>query len=232
MNELLRAFGITNVVGFVLVLARVTPLFLVAPLFSSRQLTGRARTVSALALTIGLLPLALEGQEVPPGLLAIVALVLKELLVGLAFAVVLAVLMAAIETAGALLDVLIGFSFGAVVDPMTGNQGAVLSRVYTLVGIAIFIVIGGDAWVISGLSRTFDLVPLTASPDFASLAEGVVAVCTTLFVSALEVFAVGFPVKVVVGLLVVAASLPFVAGWLGNELELSVGEALRTLRVA
>ncbi len=53
---------------------------------------------------------------------------LKELLVGLAFAYALGALFAAVQAAGALLDTLIGFSFGAPVDPVNGNQSTVLSQ--------------------------------------------------------------------------------------------------------
>jgi flagellar biosynthetic protein FliR len=252
-NQMLGTFGITNVAGFFLVLARISPLFLVAPMFSSRIVPPRARTIVAIAIAIGLYPLALAGQKVPNDAGAIIGLVLKELLVGLAFATVIAVLFAAIESAGGVLDFMVGFAFGGTLDPITGNQSAVLSRLYSLVAIAVFIAINGDAWLIQGLSRTFDLVPLTATPDFASISEGVVKIFTTIFVSAIEVaapvmiavmltdvafgvvsrvvpqlnvFAVGFPVKVLVGLLVVAASMPFVAGWISNQLTLSVGQAL------
>jgi flagellar biosynthetic protein FliR len=45
------------------------------------------------------------------------------------------------------------------------------------------------------------------------------------------VFAVGFPAKVLVGLVLIAASLPFLAGFLDDELQQSVGSALRALRV-
>ena len=48
----------------------------------------------------------------------------------------------------------------------------------------------------------------------------------------LNVFAVGFPAKVVVGLLLVTATLPFVAGWIGGELQQDVGAALQAIRVA
>ena len=48
----------------------------------------------------------------------------------------------------------------------------------------------------------------------------------------LNVFAVGFPAKVVVGLLLVTATLPFVAGWIGDELQQDVGLALQAIRVA
>ena len=49
----------------------------------------------------------------------------------------------------------------------------------------------------------------------------------------LNVFAVGFPAKIVVGLLLMAASLPFVAGWIGNELAAGrQSPPLHALRVA
>jgi len=230
-----------------------------APLFSSRQLPPRVRTVVAVALAVGLLPAALHGQHLPHDALAIAGLVLKELLVGLAYALVLGMLLAAVSTAGAFLDMLVGFSFGSLVDPLTGNQSAVLTQLYGLLAIAIFIAIDGEAWVVQGLARTYDLVPLSAAPHLGGLAKGVTAAFAGIFTSALEVaapvllavvitdvafgvvsrvvpqlnvFAVGFPVKVVVGLLVVAASLPFVSGWLSDQLQTSVGDALRTLRVA
>lgn len=258
-NSVLAQFGVTSTAGFILVLARVSPLFAVAPLFSSRQIPPRVRSVIAVALAIGLTPLALRGQQVPNDVLEIVGLVMKELLVGLAFALSIGMLFAAINSAGALLDMLIGFSFGSIVDPLTGNQSAVLAQLYGLIAIAIFVAIDGDAWVIQGLARTFELVPLTGAPDIASLVQGLLNVFGTIFAAALEVaapvllavvitdvafgvvtrvvpqlnvFAVGFPVKVVVGLLVVAASLPFVVGWISDQLELSVGQALQTIKVA
>ena len=48
----------------------------------------------------------------------------------------------------------------------------------------------------------------------------------------LNVFAVGFPAKVTVGLVVIGASLPFVAGWLDDELQRSVASALHALKVS
>jgi flagellar biosynthetic protein FliR len=47
----------------------------------------------------------------------------------------------------------------------------------------------------------------------------------------LNVFAVGFPAKVVVGLTLMGITLPFVAQWLSGELETSVANALQTLQV-
>jgi flagellar biosynthesis protein FliR len=154
---------------------------------------------------------------------------------------------------------LIGFSFGALVDPMTGTNGGVLNQLYALIGVMIFVVIGGDAWVIQGLARSYDAIPLSESPAIGSLVEGAQVAYSGIFASAIEicapvliavvlcdvafglvsrvvpqlnVFAVGFPAKVTVGLVLVGASLPFVAGWLGDELQHSVSSALQTLKVA
>jgi flagellar biosynthetic protein FliR len=166
---------------------------------------------------------------------------------------------AALTTAGSLLDTLIGFSYGALVDPVTGNQSSVLGQLYGLVGVAVFIAIGGDEWVIRGLARTYEIVPLLDTPALGSLVEGVAKAFAGIFAAAVEVcapvllalvitdaafgvvsrvvpqlnvFAVGFPAKVTVGLILIGASLPFVAGWVGDELQRSVGTALQSLRVA
>jgi flagellar biosynthetic protein FliR len=259
MNELLRQFGATNAAGFILVLARVSPLFLVAPLFSSSFLPARVRTVVAVGLTIGLMPIAMSGQQLPGDTLAIGGLIAKELLVGLAFALSIGLLFAAVESAGTLLDGIVGFSFGSLINPLTGTQGTILSQLYSMIALAVFVAINGDAWMIQGLARTFDLVPLTAAPKLAALESGVVSTFTTIFASALEVagpvmlaaiitdvafgvvskvvpqlnvFAVGFPVKIVVGLLLVAASMPFVCGWISDQLTSSVAQALQTIRIA
>jgi flagellar biosynthetic protein FliR len=47
----------------------------------------------------------------------------------------------------------------------------------------------------------------------------------------LNVFAVGFPAKVAVALLLVGASLPFVGGWIAGQMSTSVGAALGALHV-
>jgi flagellar biosynthetic protein FliR len=48
----------------------------------------------------------------------------------------------------------------------------------------------------------------------------------------LNVFAVGFPAKIAIGLLVIGVSLPFAASWLSDQLQQSVAAALQSLKVA
>jgi flagellar biosynthetic protein FliR len=262
-SSILAQFGEQQVAGFLLVLARGTPLFVLAPLFSSKMVPTRVRGIAAVALAIGIAPIVRKvggsaSHQIPLDAFGLGGLMFKEILVGMAFAFALAALFGAITLAGNLLDTLIGFSFGALVDPVTGNPGGVLTQLYGLVGVMVFVVIGGDAWVIQGLARTYDAVPLLEAPEIGTLVEGMqvafsgvlgaavqvaapvlVAVILTdvafglvsRVVPQLNVFAVGFPAKVTVGLILIGVSLPFVAGWLGDELQASVGSALHALKV-
>jgi flagellar biosynthetic protein FliR len=259
VNGLLRQIGEQQGVGFILTIARIGPLFVIAPLFSSRMVPVRARVIVALGLAFGLAPLATHGQTIPTDMLSITGLLLKEILVGLAFAFAISALFAAVSTAGTFLDTQIGFSFGSLVDPVNNQQSGLLAQVYGLVGVMVFVVIGGDAWLIRGLAKTYDVVSLTQLPDVGAMTAGAAHAFGQIFLSAiavsapvllaviitdagfgvvsrvmpqLNVFAVGFPAKILVGLLLIGASLPFVAGWIGDQLTQSVSDALKTLQVA
>ena len=111
----------------------------------------------------------------------------------------------------------------------------------------IFIVINGDAWVIQGLARSYEAIPLTEAPQIGSLVEGAQVAFTGIFAAAVEVcapvllavllcdvafglvsrvmpqlnvFAVGFPAKVLVGLVLVGLAPFSPAG--SDELQHSV----------
>jgi len=200
-----------------------------------------------------------QGAELPTDAWGLAGLMGKEILVGAAYAYTLAALFAALEVAGSFLDTLIGFSFGGLIDPITGNQNAVLARMYSLIGLMIFIAIGGDTWGIQGLARTYEVIGIDQTPAIGTLVAGASHAFASIFLRAIQVagpiilaliltdaafgvvsrvvpqlnvFAVGFPAKVTVGLLLIGVTMPFVGAWLAGELQQSVLQALQTLKVA
>ena len=261
-QAMLERFSEQQVLAFALVLARIAPLFMIAPLFSSKSFPPRVRGVAAVALAIGISPLAattLGDERIPDGIWAMAGLVGKEMLVGLAFAFGIAALFAAVSAAGAILDLSIGFSLGGVVDPLTGTQSSLLQQLYTMIGVMVFIAIGGDGWVIAGLARSYEAVPLLDAPQLGSLTQAAQLAFSGVFVAAIQicapvllaliitdvaigvvskvvpqlnVFAVGFPAKLIVGLVLLGASLPFVSNFFIGSLQDSVAEALHFLKVA
>lgn len=259
LNAALSMLGAGHITGFFLVLARITPLFLVAPVFSSKMLIGRVRAVLAVALALGMTTVAQHHQALPSEPLAIVGLMLVNFVVGMALAFATACVFAAIQGAGTLGDSLSGFSFGSQVDPVNGSMGGAITSFYGVVGLSLFLAIGGDAWTLRGLAATFKAVPLTqplstatmrgivggAESLFGNIFVGAVEVAAPVIVAAvisdiafglvsrvvpqLNVFAIGFPVKVGVTLLVIGVSLPLLAGWLSNQLQDAVGAVLQTI---
>lgn len=258
-NALLQQFSERQLVGFILVLARVSPLFLLAPIFSSRMVPARARAVLAVAISFGLAPLALHGQQLSLDATTLAGLLGKELLVGLSYAFALAAVFAAISVAGSLLDTSIGFSYGSLIDPITGVQSTILAQLYAMVGVLIFIALDGDHWMIEGLARTYQLVPMTKFPSINALVGGADHAFVSIFGSAIElaapvmlaalltdcalglvarvmpqlnVFAVSFPAKIAICLLVMGVSLPFIGGWISDQVQVSVSSALQSIHVA
>jgi flagellar biosynthesis protein FliR len=258
VNALLQGIGEEQAAGFFLVLGRIGPLFVLAPMLSARMVPARVRTIVAVGIAVGLTPIAMRGADVPVDGIALGELMVKEILVGFAFAFAVGVVFAAVSTAGSFLDTIIGFGYGHVVDPITGTQAPVLSQLYALLGVLIFITIGGDAWMIQGIGRTYDLVPLLDFPSLGALTAGTQQAFAGIFVSAIElaapillaliitdaafgmvsrvvpqmnVFAVGFPAKIVVGLVIMVAALPFAGGWIGDQVQQSVADGLKSLKV-
>ncbi len=259
LAQVLAGISTQDVFAFFLVLARISPLFLLAPGFSSQMLVPRVRSVLAVALALGMTPIALHDQTVPTDVLPLVGLAVENFLVGLALAYALSCTYAAVQGAGVFADAFGGFSFGSMVDPINGNPGGSMTNLYTVTGLAMFLVIGGDAWTMRGLDATFTAVPLaspvaikplvgSAESAFTSMMVGAVEIAAPVILAIivtdiafgmvskvmpqLNVFAVGFTVKVGVTLLVVSVSLPFIGNWMTSQMETSVLTALHSLRVA
>lgn len=256
INALLTDIGERQVLGFFLVLGRVGPLFVLAPLFSLRMIPVQARAGAALAIAVGIAPLAIGSAQMPQTAPGLIELLAKEILVGMAFAFAAGALIAAVQVAGSFVDTFIGFTFSGLADPISGIQSSVISQLYGLLAVAVFVAIGGVEFLIQGLARTYDLVPLTELPSINALVGGVQQAFVEIFRSALEVvapvmialtivdigfglvsrvvpqlnvFAVGFAAKIIVGLVVLAASVTFLGGWMSDAMQQSMSDILEAL---
>jgi len=247
----------TQLVGYVLVFCRVGGLFALAPIFSGRMIPTQAKVIVAGAISFALEPIVVHGTKVPTGI-EVVPLILKELLVGLAIALAIGVVLAGVQWGAAILDSTIGFSFATLVDPMTQGQGAIVGELYGLYAVLVFLLIGGDHLMIEGLVASYRVIPLGLVPSAAQLGSLAATDLTQLSLIGLEVaapvlvalalvdvalalvaravpqmnvFVVGLPAKILVGVGAIAASLPFLNGHLEDLLTNSVQQALLTLRV-
>jgi flagellar biosynthetic protein FliR len=245
-----------QVVGFVLVLCRVGGLFVLAPVFSGRMIPMQAKLIIAGAISFALMPLV-TTSGVPTGL-AVAPVMAKEIVVGLAFALALGAIGAAVQFAASIIDTMIGFSYAALVDPVNQSPSAIIGQVYSLFSVLVFLMIGGDRLMILGLAKSYELVPVGSIPSFARLgalatnglaqvslvgleigapviiALALVDVAFGLVartVPQMNVFVVGLPGKIIIGLGAIGASLAFVTGGLESLIQQTVMHTLAGLRV-
>jgi flagellar biosynthetic protein FliR len=245
-----------SLVAFVLVLARVAPLFMLAPVLSAALVPARAKAMLALAMAFALTPLASGGLKLSDDPIVLATTLAQEAGVGIAFALALAVVAGAVQAGAQILDTLVGFSFASLVDPVTGTSSSILGRVYMIFASMVFVLSGGIRLMVEGLARSYDIVPLGSFPPPSALGQLAVDGLTALPVIGLQlvgpvilavvvtdaamglvsravpqmnVFVVGLPIKVILSFFIVGVSLPFVAQHLQNDLARSISQALRGL---
>ena len=121
----------------------------------ARDHRGRAR--------VGLTPVAVARPARPDRRRSSVAgLIVEQVLVGLAFAFAVARCSPRSRSAGALADIGLGLLVRRARRPDQRHPGRRVSRALHAGRPVLFLAIGGDAWMLRGLARTFQLVPLTS----------------------------------------------------------------------
>ncbi|MEO5364751.1 MAG: flagellar biosynthetic protein FliR [Magnetococcus sp. WYHC-3] len=143
-----------------LILSRVSGLFLAAPFFSRSVGPVRVRAILAMALTLVLFPLSPpwpgEGSGNP---WSMAAASLSELVVGAMIGMLAHWVLVAMQVAGSIIGFEMGLSMAMVMDPTSGLQEGVLSNLLYFAGLIIFLSINGHHLLLEGLGRSFTLVP-------------------------------------------------------------------------
>lgn len=230
----LFGFSISQIATFLLVLARVGGIFTTGPVFGSTTVAPMVRVAIAVSLTFVFLPMAsysAVGIDFLPFTFALV----KELMVGLVMGFMASLMFSAIQMAGAFIDLQMGLGMAAIVDPMTKERNAVIGQIYNLAATLLFLALNGHHMMIRGLYDSFTMLPLGKMVVSPEMAGSMLNLFAAVFVAALKigapvvgavfltdvalgilartvpqlnVFVVGFPAKITVGLLAVIVVMP------------------------
>ena len=166
MDELLRQIAILFPkfeyyfsAGFI-VFARLLGFIRFAPVFNRREINTITKISLALLLTIMITPLLKFGA--PPREISPILLLLLNFAVGAIIGYIAQLIILAIESGGDMINTQMGLSSAMVMDPSTNSQTSILSRMITLLGLCIFIQIGGFYWLLNALIRSFEIFPVYA----------------------------------------------------------------------
>lgn len=246
----LQAWMATYVWPFV----RIAAFFTVAPIFGARFVPARIRILLAAAVTLLAAPLLPAAPTVD--LLSIdgVVITVQQLLIGLALGFLVQLVFDAVGLGGQLLANCMGLSFAFNVDPMRGASTAAVGQLYLLLITMTFVALNGHLAFLEAVVEGFRTLPVGTGGFGASAAWMVLGFAGQLFAGAvavalpgmtallvvnlafgvmsraapsLNLFAVGFPITLVFGLLVIFVGLPAVQQ---NFLDL-VAAALDAVRL-
>ncbi len=185
-------------------MVRVSAFFLTAPFFGLAAINLRVKIGLSMMFTWFVLP-GLTVPDIDPFAFSSALLLAQEVMIGVFMGLFLQIVVAALVGAGQLIAGGMGLSMANMIDPNLGNVPT-LSQFFLLIGMLLFIALGGHLILLSVLQYSFEAVPLAGEALSGAMLMGLVNWSGTMFIGAA---AIGFPV--VFGLLVINASVGLIA---------------------
>lgn len=262
LRQLLPGFDLERHIAlFFLVSARWAPLVLLAPFFAAKSLPATARFGMAVALTLLVYPAAAAAAgPLPTGGAAIALLAARELLVGAALGLLVAIPFRAVEAGGQLIDSARGARMAEILAAPTDVRASPLGAFLLLLAVVLFMAVDGHLLVIRAAGASYQTLPVSGGlgPDAPAslaglaihlggrffliavgLAAPVLAAAVLLDLALgvagrvapqLPLYFLGLPVKALGGVLLVLLALPLVVVTLGSVFRLVLATVDATLR--
>ena len=221
---------------FLLVLLRVGALMVVAPIFGHRHWLVRAKVGLALMVTVVLFPMVADQPlDLPTGIFPYAFLMVREVLMGVVLGFTVLLLFVAIQFAGQLAGLQMGFGIVNVIDPQSSNQVSIIGQFLNILAILLLLTLDGHHMILSGLVTSFETIPLGGVSFQDGLMFKLMDLTAQVFIIAVKisapilmalflvtaamgvlartvpqmnVFLIGFPLQIGVGLAALAIALP------------------------
>lgn len=245
MNELIPELSV-----LLLIFVRVSAFFVTVPLFSYRTIPAQLKICLALVLswmmyyTLDATALPIDGNYI--------LLILKEATIGLMVGLAAYIIITAVQIAGGLIDFQMGFAMANIVDPQTGAQSPLMGQFFNFLILFVLLAINGHHLILDGIFYSYQFLPIDqVFPRFgdANVAEFIIKVFSTVFAVAfqmsaplvatlflvtlalgitgktvpqLNIFVVGFPIKIAVGFIVLLVTMGILIQLMGNLIEMMI----------
>lgn len=228
---------------------RILGLIATAPFFGARGIPASTKIGFAFVITVLVAPLLAPMPAIPPASAPGLLVVAQQLMIGAAMGIAMRVVFTALELAGHIMGLQMGLGFATFFDPQNSAQIPVMGQFMGLMGILLFLAINGHLMVVTALVDSFEAFPIglqpVASEGWRTLAlwggeifrGGVLLALPVLAVlmmtnvalavltraaPQLNIFAVGFPLTLAIGFVVIALSLRYVIPVFGGMIEAGV----------
>ena len=231
---------------FLLIFIRMTGLFVIAPIFGRRNIPVYLKIGFSFMLALILVnSIGLQVLDFN-NIYEYFILVLKEFLVGITLGYVSYLIFSAIYLAGQMIDMQVGFGVVNVIDPLSNIQVPITSTFYFIFSMLIFLLCKGHYILIRALFYSYDFVPLGKAAFGPDLMNNILRIFGDVFIVSfkigapilaailisdmalgiisktvpqLNVFMVGMPLKILLGLAVIVLTLPMFVSLVENLIK-------------
>ena len=224
--------------AYLLVLTRVTGIFVIAPFFGSLNIPAHIRVGTAVAFSFVLFPIVDSYGPVsaPDNVFLYAAAAAGELFVGWLIGFVAYVTFSAIHFAGKVMDMQVGFAMVNVMDPTSGQQIPLIGSFLYNLAIIILLVTNGHHMILAALVESFRTVPIAGLEPNISMALLIANFTNGIFLTGMKIampitfallltnvglgilartmpqmniFVVGIPMQLMIGITVLSMVIPF-----------------------
>lgn len=225
---------------------RLTTFLVIAPPFSYRAIPARVKAMLGIGLALAVSGAVAPGYE-PLDTGAFLLALTAQAIIGALLGFFVLVCFSAIQAAGSLIDVFGGFQLAQAFDPQMLVNGAQFTRLFQMTALALLFASSGYQLILAGLVRSFDAVPVDGMVGLADPASALITAVSQMFLAAVQIagplllvlfladvglglitrvapalnaFAMGFPVKILLTLILAGAvmiTLPSLVGALTED---------------
>ncbi len=240
----------------VLVFIRIGAILVTAPLFGSRSVPAKVKVGLSFLLAVIIFPFVpVQEGDYTGSVLSLGIAMTGEILVGVIIGFTARLLFAAVQLAGQLVGFQMGFGIVNVIDPQTSTQVSIIAQFQNIITLLTFLTLNAHLWFVLAIAKSFEVVPLLSFSFNNSLMEALLHLSCDMFVIAakvaapiiaillftsvalgliartvpqMNIFIVGFPLKLAIGLMGVGLSLPLLSTLLRNLFQ-GMGEDIMVL---
>jgi len=214
---------------------RISAMMLASPVFGARMMPVRIRIVLAMVISALSIPLLPPVPMVDLISFDAAGILFQQIIIGVSMGVIVQMVFQALVVAGEAIANGMGLGFARMVDPANGVQVPVISQFLVVMATLLFVILNGHLLLIQLVIRSFEILPISSSglslPGFMAVVKwatqmfigglliALPAVTALLVVNIsmgvitraapqLNIFAVGFPLMILLGFVFLAATLP------------------------
>ncbi|MBR1728594.1 MAG: flagellar type III secretion system protein FliR [Selenomonadaceae bacterium] len=250
-----------HIAAFLLVLMRSSGIFLISPFFGSMNVPVQFRAVMALTFTFVLFPVVSNESLIalPSSVIMFLAMIIEELFIGWLIGFVSFVSFTAVNLAGKVMDMQVGFAIVNVMDPTSGQQIPLIGSFLYNLAVMFFLITNGHHMIIAALVESFRAIPVLGMQWSDTLTSLMITITSSIFTTGMKIampvtfailmvnvgmgilarsmpqmniFVVGIPMHIIVGIFMLSVVTPFYVLFLDVVFDAMYGNislAIKTL---